>query len=216
MGSDVRLFGTDNEGTLVYEGPDDAYFSAFGKIAQVIADKDIYYFAWSVNKIDEIYMMKNNRTLFAATLTIAMEDLRDMETDYGIIPNPKYDEAQQDYITYLYTDDPPVSIPVTVKDTERSAVVLENLCAETYYQVKDVYINALLENKIARDEESIQMLNLIISQPTYIDIVMQYQWGDIFGRLNNCFLGSESVASALESQKEPVNQAMKQTIDAFK
>jgi hypothetical protein len=103
-----------------------------------------------------------------------------------------------------------------VKDTERSAVVLENLCAETYYQVKDVYINALLENKIARDEESIQMLNLIISQPTYIDIVMQYQWGDIFGRLNNCFLGSESVASALESQKEPVNQAMKQTIDAFK
>ena len=46
-------------------------------------------------------------------------------------------------------------------DTERTGVILENLCAESYNGVREAYNKATLNFKYIRDEDSAEMLNLV-------------------------------------------------------
>ena len=52
--------------------------------------------------------------------------LRDMEIDYGIIPMPKMDDSQEDYVTYNFGTYY-MAILLTAANPEMSAVMLEAL-----------------------------------------------------------------------------------------
>ena len=86
-----------------------------------------------------------------------------MEIDYGIIPMPKMDDSQEDYVTYNFGTYY-MAILLTAADPEMSAVMLEALNAESYKNVVNVYYDTALKNKYSRDEESRKMIDLINSK----------------------------------------------------
>ena len=84
--------------------------------------------------------------------------MREME-NFGIIPSPKYDESQSDYITPTVND--AVGIPVYVKNEEMSAVITEAMQYYSEQTVKPAYFETAIKRKSTRDEESVEMLDII-------------------------------------------------------
>ena len=91
--------------------------------------------------------------------TLSQEAMRESDIDYGILPVPKYDSEQENYITPSF--DCQFAIPVTVSDPDTISLLVEALSASGYNNVRDVYFETALSTKYTRDEGSIEMLNII-------------------------------------------------------
>ena len=90
-----------------------------------------------------------------------VNDMRDMNTDYGFLPVPKYDETCEKYYTKVDAGNHMLCIPKTVSDTERTSIILEALAAEGYRTVIPAYYEVALQRKYTRDVESSDMLDII-------------------------------------------------------
>jgi len=86
---------------------------------------------------------------------------RNMEDHYGFIPLPKYDENQEDYITYFYPYLIGVPVTLSLDSYEMVSVVMEALNIETYKKLYYTYYVEALQTKYTRDEESIEMIDII-------------------------------------------------------
>ncbi|MCR5264757.1 MAG: hypothetical protein K6D94_12840, partial [Clostridiales bacterium] len=82
--------------------------------------------------------------------------------DFGIIPYPKWDENQERYLTMVDGGHAAEAVPLTCQDPERTSVILEALNAETYKTVVPAYYEIALKVKYARDNESIEMMDMIM------------------------------------------------------
>ena len=113
-----------------------------------------------------------------ATLRImALENqaMRKMEQEYGVVPMPKYDEAQKDYKTLLHDQFTVYAVPTTVQGPKQEMVgaVLEAMGSASYNIVKPAYYEQTLRTKIAADPQSALMMD-IITEGIYIDLGIIY------------------------------------------
>ena len=106
-------------------------------------------------------------------------NFRELEFDYGIIPYPKYDEAQTRYYTMSDGAHGCMLIPITVKNIEWSSMLTEALNAETYKQVVPAYFDTALKVKLTRDTESAAMLDLLMESRVF-DFGYMYNTGIAF------------------------------------
>lgn len=105
---------------------------------------------------NELFMVN---TFYAARGT----DLRTMEDDFGIVPYPKYDEAQADYLSYnLGTSY--MAILKSAVNPEMSAAVMEALSAENHRTVIPVLYEDALKDKYSRDPDTAEMLDIMQSR----------------------------------------------------
>lgn len=108
-------------------------------------------------------MFKKGSVMFGnGYFRMALTHFRDVENDYGIIPYPKFDEAQQRYQTMADGFHGVLAAPKTIANPEMLGIITEALCAETWKSVQPVYYDVALKVKGARDEESIEMIDLIM------------------------------------------------------
>lgn len=112
-------------------------------------------------------MFSNNQALFYAIFFDTITDLRDMETDFGILPYPKLNEAQADYASTSRDNFDVFALPLDVKDQEFSGIITEAMCAESYRTVIPAYYDVVLKTKNSRDEESAEMIDLIRDSLTF-------------------------------------------------
>ncbi len=105
----------------------------------------------------------SGRMAFVTTeICNALKMYRNMEDEYGIIPYPKWDEAQKEYITMSDGSHHAMAIPKNIVELEKVGTITEALCAESYKNLFPVYYDTALKVKGARDEESIAMLDMIV------------------------------------------------------
>lgn len=127
----------------------------------------------------QLVIFNTDRGLFYYAGMNRVSLLRDMQTDFGILPPPKYEAEQDNYHVMVEAWCTSSSaIPITVSDLERTAVIMEGLTAESYYTLRPAYYEVALKTKYARDEESGRMLDLIFSSRCY-DIGYVYGWGSL-------------------------------------
>ncbi len=98
--------------------------------------------------------------------------LRDIEFDFGFLPNPKLNEEQKDYISYKLCY--PVCIPANVTDPDRTGAVCEALFSTSEKYMTDAFIDTYVENKILRDEDSQQLYRMSMTNGVY-DFSSYYQ-----------------------------------------
>jgi len=113
------------------------------------------------------YIFEENRALFLPELLGNAQDLRGMETDFGIIPYPKWDEAQEHYLTTSVAYFSLLCVPVTVQNLEMTGILTEALSVESYKKVIPAFYEIALKTKHARDDESAEMIDLIRSGLTF-------------------------------------------------
>lgn len=100
-------------------------------------------------------------SLFVNCGLCTITSLRDVEFEYGILPNFKYDEDQEKYVTH--GGGGPLAIPVTVADKERSAILMTAFSAESYKQVIPAYYETACKSKMSYDVDSAEMLDITFS-----------------------------------------------------
>lgn len=98
-----------------------------------------------------------------------LTDLRTMKDDYGILPYPKLDKEQNNYYTYLLSRPGMFMLPATVSNEKLGKVgyVVEALNAYSYKFLRPAIYDEALIGKGTRDEESFEMLDLIMNTRTY-------------------------------------------------
>ncbi len=92
---------------------------------------------------------------------------RDFEDDYGIVPYPKYDENQQEYLTMADGFHSVLAVPKTVKDTAFVGTIVEALSAETWKTVTPTFYEIALKTRYLRDNESKQVMDIVINGRTF-------------------------------------------------
>lgn len=112
-------------------------------------------------------MFSQDQALFAALRIFAIDQLRNMDSDYGIIPFPKYDKAQDGYYTHVDGRSALMLVPSTITDPDRTGAVIEALSAESYREIVPAYYDVVLQSKYSRDEESREMLDILMKGRTY-------------------------------------------------
>lgn len=129
-----------------------------------------------------IEMFAKGNALFAnGYIAQSLIHLRDMSDNYGILPYPKWDENQENYYTMADGNHAALGIPKTVSEDrlEFVGVIVEALCAESYKTLKPVYYEEALKLKGTRDDESIEMMDLITDS-------IIYDMGYIYDGFNGC------------------------------
>ena len=131
-----------------------------------------------------VSMIEGKNTLFTWCHMKNVARLRSVESDFGVIPSPKYDKSQE---TYYSQNDPYgtgfLSLAVTCPDTDRTGLLLEAFSAKSMELVTKAYYDVTLQGKYMRDVESDSMLDLIFSTMTY-DIGDIYNWGNLMEKLS--------------------------------
>ncbi len=114
--------------------------------------------------MEPIHMFRNGNALFTTTyLSNAFSTFRDMTDDYSILPYPKWDEAQEKYMTGAMDNYSVLGIPVTVSDVEMASLITESLNIESYKTLFPTYYEQALQSKYARDAESIEMIDILMA-----------------------------------------------------
>ena len=122
-------------------------------------------------------MFIENRVLFYSVLLRDVEQFRDMNADFGIIPLPKLTATQENYGSAINRHvGRAIAIPVTVSDTKRVGTILEALTAESRYTLLPAYYETTLQRKVSRDNESEGMLDIIFDNRVY-DLGIIYDFG---------------------------------------
>ncbi|MDD4774744.1 MAG: hypothetical protein PHZ09_14270 [Eubacteriales bacterium] len=147
----------------------------------------------------------NNRSLFMAEILAVAEAMRSIdELEFGIIPLPKYNEAQEHYISSSHPTSHLAAIPVTVCDPERTGLITEALAGESTDTLTEAYYENVVKYKLTRDEESIAMLDLILANCT-VDISAGLDIGGVVGEfVSMCSRNADNLQSMLSSRADRV------------
>lgn len=125
----------------------------------------------------------NNQGLFWMSTLGNVPALRTMEADFGIVPYPKLDSAQE---SYHQTVSPYNSqfycAPILLRNCECTGRVLDALAYYGKEIVTPAYYEKTIVGQSTRDEESVEMLDIIFSTVAY-DLGYYYQLGDFNSEL---------------------------------
>ncbi len=155
------------------------------------------------------------RSLFYGEVMFHVAGLREMADDFGIIPMPKLNEAQAEYITYTNPAGPMLVVPMTTADLNCTGKVLESLASASHYTLTPAYYDIALKGKYARDEDSAAMLDIIFANRVY-DLTQAYSWGSM--PTSFCDLavkGSTDLASLVASKQKTFDSAVEKFVSAF-
>lgn len=168
----------------------DAYYSAFeipitvpGPDGLPMINTDISKFDTVVNKLSNfihnspgVYSFKMVSTMtenplndmFVAGRALFYPDMLDyavifrgLETDFGILPYPKWEETQELYRSQSWNGYNVMVVPKDAKNLEKTGVLIEALNAASLKSVVPTYFDTALKVKFTRDEESAEMLDII-------------------------------------------------------
>ena len=115
------------------------------------------------NSSEPISHFAQGKALFTTTwLGNAFDNFRTMEDNYSILPYPKWDEEQETYLTGAMDNYSVLGIPMTAQDTEMISILTEALNIESYKTLYLTYYEQALQDKYARDAESIEMIDMIM------------------------------------------------------
>ena len=150
-------------------------------------------------------------------LKAGASELKDMIDPYGILPIPKYNPDQENYLSNIYWGSLLMTIPTTCADVERTAAVMDLLSYYAWRDVLPVYYERLCYRG-ARDVESVAMLELI-SETRYLNWAIAYDWIDSIEPTLNTELDAgraNSIASLIKLASRTVPKLINQTLEAFK
>ncbi len=114
----------------------------------------------------EVTMFVNDQVVMVPSVfNDAFTEYRYMDSTYGIIPYPKWDEAQEQYLTNARDQYTVIGIPLTKTDDSLKfiGVVTEALAAESWKTVFPEYYNVALKGKYSSDRDTAAMVDLVLA-----------------------------------------------------
>lgn len=149
------LFGSEQTQALI-EKLVNAFFATNDCVISGYDSKELYKY------------FEQNRFMFSArAVQYGVTNLRNADFEYGILPMPKWDEAQEDYYTIASFPYSLYCIPLDAKDSDMSSAVLEALASESSKLITPAVFEVALKVKYSSDDKMAQMYDIIRASMTY-------------------------------------------------
>ena len=197
VGSGVKTLGKDENDLLVFTGNTEKLFTILEKTYQNVFTGDKIYFEDATMK-----MFEDDLALFCVSDITSIPSRRGMETDFGIIPFPKYDEAQDKYYSRVI-DGWIHCVPNFSTNLQRTSIIMEALAVESKNITMPAYYEVALRGKHARDEESLEMLELISATRT-MDLGDTFYYSTVREAYMSVFTKGQNAFQSNVEKKLPV------------
>ena len=160
------------------------------------------------------YNFLNDEALFCPEILAHTRRFRQMESDFGVMPHPKYDEFQENYNSYVLGQVLVTCIPITNIAVENTSIILDALGMLSRETTIPAYYEVSYIGKFFRDDESIEMIDIIRNSRVY-DIASAFKWGDITSTYEQAAVKATPLTSVIEKNEPKVTAAIQKTLDEF-
>lgn len=93
---------------------------------------------------------------------------RDADYEYGVVPYPMLDTDQGEYYSRAANIAHLCYIPTTNDKLKETGIILEAMSIESYNNVRPVYYDVTLSLKEATDNETRDMVDMILASSSYM------------------------------------------------
>ena len=224
--TDAFLFGAGNKlmtrsgDTFTFSANTDRMYSTMDKLSKILDKKSGNVYTDNGGNLEEkagyLYAFHENRALFMTVEVKTTLQLRTMESNFGLVPMPKYDEEQENYITYSNPISCFLTIPVTNPDMKRTGIIIDALTYDSYKNCLPIYYDITVSQKGLRNDDSIEMLEIVRD-------TRSTQVSNLYGittklndELQNVVLnGNGTAASTIAAAEPEVEANLEKVLSAF-
>ena len=225
-GPKMDLVSKDDDGYPALRAPDEYFAAVYAKMREIFNLSDGYCISPYYNEgktpgkkegIGSETFFVSGQALFMCQALSVSRMMRESDTDFGIIPFPKYNEAQENYYAVLNGNFPTFQILITQKDPEMAGVIINALTATSSTTLKPAYYDVALNYKLLRDEDSIEMVELKLKNRAY-NLAIIYGWGNMAEEFRKAVFSptGENPMTVYEKLADKTQTAIDKMIDAFK
>lgn len=184
------------------------------KMASMMEDeKTVYVDKRNMGDTDTSAGFSDGQVFFHVTSIGYVAAFRSEDIEFGVIPMPKRDAEQKDYISYAkamgvcsYT------VSKVVKNTEKVGVIAEAMAALSAKHLEPAYYEKALKGRGTYDNESRAMLDLIYASKK-MDYAATYQWGGLWEIIDDSVTSvRDSYVSEYTSSARVANLQVKQLV----
>ena len=93
----------------------------------------------------------------------AATDLREFKDPYGLLPIPKYDEAQENYYTIPGDQFSIIFVPANCSDPDLVSAFIEVMNYESYKTVTPAYFETALKTKYLEGNDDVEMYDILVA-----------------------------------------------------
>lgn len=211
--SGERMARIDENGDIVVSLGTERAEAAVVNFIELTQDKEhVYNGQTATGGLTAVQMFSEGHCLFRWIEHIGFPHFRDTELEYGILPLPKSDPAQDRYYTpFGGWDAAFVCIPTSTENEERTSAIIEYLAFTSRQIVTPAYYEKTLTGRYVRDDESYDMITLEMENRGF-DIGYIYNIGNMKNAVENLSKGySTAFSSMWNTYKRSAETACKAT-----
>ena len=217
----------DSEGTLYLDQDNEKIINFLQKMLPSSQDESVTLYSENYKHLGGEYRIdtcKNafleNRALFWLEALYGTPALRNMETDFGLLPMPKYDAEQDHYYSFIhYHHSSSIVIPVTVPESRHDLVgrIVEDMAWLSSETVRPAFIEATLKGKYSRDNDSADMIDYIINGIRMDYALLLNSAGlDLDAKMRTAMdQGSTDITSIFSKNEKKWNAVMKKYCEGY-
>ncbi len=220
-GAGIKYVETDGDGTPYFTIPGNTRAL---NVMEAVLDRHNgtqIYFLGTESDVHNVCpntatMFSNGQIAFLSTSIKGIDRFRDMQSDIGIIPFPKYEETQESY--HVLTSGTGVAaIPTTLSPDryENVGILIDALSRDSQKNLLPSYREIVLKSKYSRDADSADMLDIIFKSGVF-DLGLSL-WPDVtyLKYMENYLKMQNNFASMTEKQEKTVNKKIADMLDTI-
>ena len=198
-GAGIDLSTIDRSGNLTTELGSEKTIDAIEKLRSVLTNAEYENLHSAFIGDRAIFMMHY--------VSSAYTRYRDMESDFAILPIPKFDEEQETYRSLVNTwCNSFIGVALDVKD-DYVPFIMEALAYYSHINVRPAAYDNAFKQKGARDDRDAEMLDIIFDT-LYLDFNSFSNFGGSVDALSRALFKDESFSSTWASIKDATSAAM--------
>ena len=224
----MRAFGTclgceivtrGEDGSLVFPAsPSERHVDFYAKLSGAFVDGS-YNLKFKNDTYEEsLQILAEDRVLFVPSYLnyISNAILRDMKNDFGILPYPKYDETQENYISQIGTGATCTTFPQNIAKPELAVQVANYMGYLGTESLVSTYFETYLQDRLSRTPEMQDILDLIRETAT-ANLTTVYAalfspnlvtWFEVSGNIDH----GTSLVSKYKANAGPAQKIVEKTI----
>lgn len=172
----------------------------------------------SFNNDDCVDMMLEDRALFYYELLGAINNFRDMESVFSLLPLPKKDLNQKNYSSIVNTVwATALAVPLTNKHIDQTGVILNVLGGLSTDTVHKALHEVILGPKLFREKRTVDMLKYALDAKAY-DWAKEMSWANSFYTIMREMYNSKTftLSSSLQKKVKVLKKELKIFLAAAK
>ena len=223
-GAGGMLVSKDEDDVPFYDPHIERDTNIYEKIYKAIITNKANFETDEAYELNVIKIFTDGRAMFYNAMLSSCEFLREMDDDYGILPEPKYNISQSEYKSFVNGASSMICVPATVKPENREyvSVIIEALASEAYRVITPALKETYLKRKMTRDWQSSEMVDIIVRHRVF-DMAYVNMWEGIGSFVRDLLRNKSTNVSSIfqkysvQSQKkiEKIVRSFDETVEKY-